>query len=140
MMRKSVEYGIIFVIGALGYAIVELLWRGHTHWTMMLTGGACLTLIYKTERRYFAAPRWKRCLVGAQLITLFELAVGFLVNILLGWAVWDYSDQPLNLFGQVCALYFALWFLLCLPVTRLCAWLAQIIDSVADFKKKRLPM
>ncbi len=139
-MRKGFEYGVVFVIGAMGYALVELLWRGRTHWTMMLTGGTCLSFIYLTERRYGDAPRWKRCLVGAQVITLFELAVGFLVNVLLGWAVWDYSRLPLNLFGQICPRYCALWFLLCLPVTGLCTWLERIFDGILQLKKKRLPM
>lgn len=139
-MRKIGEYGIVFCVGAVGYALVEIVWRGFTHWTMMLTGGVCLAFIYRTERRYGDAPRWKRCLVGAQIITLSELAIGFLVNMLLGWAVWDYSAQPLNLFGQICPLYSALWFLLCVPVTRLCAWLGRWIGSISQNKKERLPM
>ncbi len=139
-MRKGFEYGAVFVIGSVGYALVELLWRGRTHWTMMLTGGTCLAFIYLTERRYGDAPRWKRCLVGTQVITLFELAVGFLVNVLLGWAVWDYSRLPFNLFGQICPRYCALWFLLCLPVTCLCTWLGRIFDGIFGLKKKRLPM
>ena len=140
MMRKVVEYGTVFALGALGYAAVELLWRGHTHWTMMLTGGACFTLIYRTERRYSGAPMWKRCFAGAEIITLCELFVGFFVNILLGWAVWDYSNQPLNLFGQICPLYFGLWFLLCLPASKLCALLGSIADGAHNEKKKRLSM
>lgn len=137
-MQKSLEYGIVFAVGSVGYALVELLWRGRTHWTMMLTGGTCLALIYLTERRYSGAPRWKRCLVGTEVITILELAVGFLVNVLLGWAVWDYSRLPFNLFGQICPLYSALWFLLCLPVTRFCAWLGRLMESILPDKKERL--
>lgn len=110
---------------------------------MTLTGGACLALVYKTEARYRDTPRWKRCIVGSEIITLFELAVGFLVNILLGWAVWDYSSQPLNLFGQICPLYCFLWFLLCVPVTRFCAWLGWVMEKVfhtENIEKKRLSM
>ncbi len=139
-MRRAFEYGTVFVIGAIGYALVELLWRGRTHWTMMLTGGACFALIYGAERRYSDAPRWKRCVVGTQVITLAELLVGFLVNVLLGWAVWDYSRLPFNLFGQICPLYSALWFLLCLPVTHFCAWLERFMENIISAKGERLSM
>ena len=30
--------------------------------------------------------------------------------------VWDYSRRKGNLLGQICPLYSALWFLLCIPV------------------------
>lgn len=139
-MRKVFEYGIVFAIGAVGYSLIEILWRGHTHWTMTLTGGACLALMYKIEARYRHTPRWKRCIVGSEIITLFELAVGFLVNILLDWAVWDYSSQPLNLFGQICPLYCSLWFLLCIPATRFCAWLGDCFENAFQKEKKRLSM
>ena len=43
-----------------------------------------------------------RCGMGAVIITLVELATGMVVNHLLGLQVWDYSDVPMNIFGQVC--------------------------------------
>lgn len=127
-MRKSLEYGVVYSVGAVGYTLVEMLWRGYSHWTMALTGGACLALIYLNESRHHTAPLWKRCLVGSLIITNLELAVGFVVNIILRWQVWDYSNQVLNLFGQVCALYSGLWFLLCMPATKLCAGLRHILN------------
>ena len=132
-MRKITEYGAVFGIGAAGYGVVEILWRGYTHWTMVLTGGICLSCIYFSERCHCSAPIWKRCLVGSLVISLSEILVGFVVNMVLGWGVWDYSSLPMNLFGQICALYSTLWFLLCLPVTQLCAWLRKILGG--DGKK-----
>ena len=41
-----------------------------------------------------------------------ELAAGVAVNLVLGWHVWDYSAQPLNLFGQICPRFSFYW--LCL--------------------------
>ena len=119
-MRKVSVYAAVFSVGAVGYALIEMLWRGRTHWSMMLTGGACMAFIYFVERRYCAASRWRRCLADTVMISLSELIVGFFVNILLDWHVWDYSKLPLNLFGQICPLYAALWFLLCIPVTYVC--------------------
>ncbi len=126
-MRKAAEYAAVFAVGAVGYALIELLWRGRTHWTMMLTGGACMAFIYFVEERYDNAPRWKRCLADTELISLLELTVGFFVNILLDWHVWDYSSLPFNLFGQICPLYAFLWFLLCMPATYLCAAMHKLV-------------
>lgn len=126
-MQKVVEYGTVFSIGAVGYGIIEILWRGRTHWTMILTGGVCLACIYLNESYNRDAPVWKRCIVGSLIISLSEILVGFVVNMLLGWAVWDYSNQPLNLFGQICPLYSALWFLLCIPATYLCKFLRKAL-------------
>ena len=120
-MRKAAEYAAVFAVGAVGYALIELFWRGRTHWTMMLTGGVCMAFIYHTEKKYSGAARWKRCLADTEMISLCELTVGFFVNILLDWHVWDYSSLPFNIFGQICPLYALLWFLLCLPATYLCA-------------------
>ena len=41
----------------------------------------------------------------------------------MGLEIWDYSDLPYNLLGQVCLLYMNLWFLLSLPAILLDDWL-----------------
>ena len=40
----------VFALGAAGYAALELLWRGRTHWTMALTGGAVLVGLRRLRR------------------------------------------------------------------------------------------
>lgn len=47
------------------------------------------------------------------LITAAEFATGLVVNLLLGWQVWDYSAEPANLLGQICLRYSFYWFCLC---------------------------
>ena len=56
------------------------------------------------------------CAAGALLITGIELAVGLLCNRCLHWAVWDYSDQWGNLWGQICPQFSFYWFLLSIPL------------------------
>lgn len=48
-MRKKWENAVIFLSGAGGYYAIELAWRGRSHWTMALTGGTCLCLLYRFE-------------------------------------------------------------------------------------------
>ena len=115
-MKLSPNSLSLFTIGSVGYGLIELLWRGHTHWSMLLTGGSALLLLEKIDRLHQDEWMVLRCIRGAAAITGIELTVGLLVNKLLGLAVWDYSDLPLNLAGQICPLYSILWYLLCWPV------------------------
>ena len=39
------EWTSLFFLGGGAYAALELAWRGTTHWTMFLAGGACLCLL-----------------------------------------------------------------------------------------------
>ena len=105
---------LVFVLGGAAYAMIEVLFRGHTHWSMILTGGACVLTMYMISGWLIEAPLIVGALAGAFIITIYELFVGLIVNIRLGWEVWDYSDMPGNVFGQICPTFSAIWFLLCL--------------------------
>lgn len=104
----------IFTIGALGYGLIETLFRGYTHWTMMLTGGACLLTLSYFNRQCKNMSVFLKAAGGAFIITVYEFAVGVIVNLWYGWNVWDYSMHTGNLLGQICPLFTFLWFLLCL--------------------------
>ena len=56
-----------------------------------------------------------------------EFITGAVVNVLLGWGVWDYSDRPLNLYGQVCLLYSLYWLLLSIPGCALARLLHRLL-------------
>lgn len=43
------------------------------------------------------------------------VCVGCIVNLWLGWDVWDYSGMVFNILGQVCLAYWMLWVALSLP-------------------------
>jgi len=124
------EYLLVFTTGACGYAFLEYLWRGYSHWTMEILGGVCFLLIYLIEKRYSDIPLVKKCLIGTALITVLEFLTGILVNITFDMAVWDYSDVPFNILGQVCAMYSALWFLLCIPLFKLCSKIQKYSSSL----------
>ena len=121
------EFLIVYLLGALGYGALEILWRGGTHWTMLLTGGLCFLLIYLTATR-LRLPLWKLCPLCALEVTAVELLTGLLVNRALGWAVWDYSALPLNLGGQICLLYSLYWLALSLPAAVLCRALRRLFS------------
>lgn len=115
-----VETLFVGTFGAALYGAIEVLWRGHTHWTMLITGGVAFAIMYLLATRS-GWPLPQIWLCSAAVITTLEFVTGIIVNIRLGWGVWDYSDQPFNLFGQICLLYSLLWFLLAIPGTSLCS-------------------
>jgi len=105
-----------FLLGGVGYGLIELIWRGRTHFSMVLTGGACLVAICAVNEKMRGKNIFLRSAVCAAAITAAEFAVGMVVNRWLGLNVWDYGGMPGNLLGQICPLYSFLWFLLCVPI------------------------
>lgn len=107
---------MIFLSGAAGYSIIEYLFRGYTHWSMALTGGACLLTFYFYVRENRRVSLFLQAAVGACIFTVFEFFVGMVVNVWFGWHVWDYSGQPGNIMGQICPLFSFIWFMLCMGI------------------------
>ena len=57
-------------------------------------------------------PLVRQMLIGAIVITALEFVCGCIVNLWLDWNVWNYSNMPFNLFGQICLPFSILWFFL----------------------------
>lgn len=113
-MVKIKENFVSYLVGGTLYSILEILWRGYTHWTMYIAGGVCFSMIYALNDRAhwpFAA----KCAYGAVFITLIEFQIGCVVNLILDWKVWDYSLIRGNVMGQICPQFTFVWFLLCIP-------------------------
>lgn len=107
MSRKEMILG---TVGGLLYVGIELLWRGHSHWTMFVLGGMCFVLLgIINEVIPWCMPLWQQILIGTMIITWLEFVAGCIVNLWLGWNVWDYSNVPLNIMGQICVPYMLLW-------------------------------
>ncbi len=121
-------YALLFLIGGAGYGMIELLWRGHTHPTMIALGGLCLAAIFFIDK-HISRPLLVKALIASAFITLSELVVGIAVNRLLDMRVWDYSDIPLNLWGQICPLYCLYWFFLSIGAIFLCRLIDRSVFS-----------
>ena len=116
-MRQYLKLLFLFAVGGLLYNVLELAWRGWSHWTMFFLGGACFVLMgLINEVLPWAMPIWQQTAIGACIITALEFATGCIVNLWLGWGVWDYSEMPGNILGQICPQYFGLWLLVALGV------------------------
>lgn len=116
-LHRLYKFMILYLFGGFSYILIELIWRGYSHWTMFVLGGICFLAVGDlNESHPWERPLWLQMLLSAFLITALEFFCGVIVNVLLGWDVWDYSNLPLNVMGQICVPFSILWFFLSLPV------------------------
>ena len=112
-MKRNVT---MFSVGAVGYGLLELLWRGYTHWSMPVAGGICFSAFGFLAQRFQNTRLLVKGLLGGTLITAVEFLFGVVFNLVLKKNIWDYSKFPLHILGQICPRYTGLWMLLSIPV------------------------
>lgn len=113
IFKIILKYIVLFIFGGLIYITIELICRGYSHWTMFILGGACFIMIGSINNFLsWETPLAVQAVIGGFIITTLEYITGCIVNIKLGWDIWDYSDLPLNIKGQVCVPFMILWILL----------------------------
>ena len=105
------KYLVLFVIDGSIYIVMELIYRGHSHISMFILGGIVGILVGGLNNWY----TWEMSLlfqmgVSTIIITCLEYLTGAIVNIGLGLNVWDYSNLPLNIHGQICLYFSFVWF------------------------------
>lgn len=118
MLRRSgfLKYLLLFFLGGFTYGAVEIISRGYSHISMFIAGGACfigIGLINEILPENISLI--SQMLISSLIVTAIEFSVGVIVNLWLGLDVWDYSELPYNLYGQICLLYSIYWFFLSLP-------------------------
>ena len=123
---------MLLCIGGVTYCAMELSWRGWSHGSMFLLGGLCFLLLGKLSHIPNPLPLLPRAMVGALVVTTLELGCGLLIN--RSYQVWDYRNMPLNLFGQICLPFTALWIVISLVAFYLYDRLEIRLNQV-QFKK-----
>ena len=109
------KYLFLFLIGGFAYFYLEILFRGYSHFSMIICGGLAFVLCgVLNQATHFHMNLLTQMVLSAIIITFLEFITGYIVNMKLHWNVWDYSQLPYNLYGQVCVLYSCLWFVLSL--------------------------
>ena len=115
---------VLMGIGGAIYAVIELIWRGHTHWTMAVLGGVLFVVIgLFNEVLPWEMSLTLQAVLGSLGVTVVELVAGIVLNCWLGLDIWDYSNLPFNLWGQICLPFSALWVLLAGVAVVLDDWL-----------------
>ncbi len=113
-MKKVSEYLFLWTLGGCIYYIFEIVFRGFSHWSMFVLGGICL--VFCAQQGIWTGwrePLWRQVLWCTLFVTACEFITGIIVNKWLKWYVWDYTDQPLQLFGQICVPFMVIFSGLC---------------------------
>ena len=109
MIQQIKRYATFFAIGAVGYAAIEIIWRGYTHWSMVIAGGICFALFSLVAEWLRGRSLIFRAVVCALCVTAVEFVFGLIFNLWLGLGVWDYSYMPFNILGQICPIFSLIW-------------------------------
>lgn len=129
---KFWKQSVLFYLGGCAYMGLELLWRGRSHGSMFIAGGACFLLIGHLNHVHPRLPLPLRSVVGAGIVTMVELGIGLLVN--RNFEVWDYRDQAGNFLGQICPLFTMLW----IPVSLMALFLHELLSRRMEGIKGRV--
>lgn len=129
--------GVLFLTGATGYALIEILYRGYTHWSMGLAGGICFTVFGHRWSSLRTLPKIYVPVFGSALVTGVELVFGLIFNVGLNQQVWDYSSLPFNFMGQICVLFSCLWGLLCIPMIPAAGFMHRKLSQGFQHKNAR---
>ena len=109
-LKPALKHAVLAAVGGSVYVLLELVLRGRSHWTMFLLGGLCFVLIgLLNEVIPWEMPLLLQGVIGSAIVSALECITGCIVNLWLGWDVWDYSDMWGNILGQICPAFIALW-------------------------------
>ncbi|WP_066714059.1 putative ABC transporter permease [Clostridium sp. Marseille-P299] len=112
-LKTLCKYIVLYLIGGLIYITLEILYKGDSHWSMVVVGGLAFLLCGLINKGLDCTlPLWQQGIIGGALITLLELIAGIIINIILKLDVWDYTNYKLNFLGQICVPFSILWCLL----------------------------
>lgn len=127
-IKQWLKIFILFLIGGFIYVAIELGFRGHSHWTMFLLGGLCFILIGGLNNYIpWEMSIIKQGIIGALIITSLEFIFGLVLNLYLDLGIWDYSNMPFNILGQICLPFSIAWFFLSLVAIFVDDWLRYIL-------------
>lgn len=118
------------------YFFIEVIWKtSHGRpemisWTMLL-----LAIILAVPLERFGAelpwemPLMAQSAICGAAITAVEFIAGLIINVWLGMGVWDYSDMPGNIMGQVCPQFLVMWVVLAAVGIVMLDWMRYGIEN-----------
>ena len=125
-MKKIVPYLIIFIVSGLIYVLLELLWRGYSHWTMFICAGLCGLVMANINNNLleFNTDFRIQVIVSALCCSMFEFLFGIIFNG--DFTIWDYRGMwgTIHWLGdQVNILFFGVWLVISIVSLPFLDWL-----------------
>lgn len=118
------------------YFFIEVAWKtAHGNpemisWTML---ALAIVLAIPLERFGDELP-WEMPLLAQSAIcglaiTVVEFAAGLVLNVWLNMGIWDYSDMPGNILGQVCPQFLVIWVVLAAVGIVMLDWMRYSVEG-----------
>ena len=112
-IKNVIKTMVLLFIGGTIYYYIECAWRGYSHIAMFFVGGICFVQIGAINEFFpWDLSIIKQSIIGACLVTIIELLSGMVLNVWLCLDIWDYSNLPFNIYGQICLPFFFAWMVL----------------------------
>ena len=125
-------HGLFGLIAGGIYLLIEMAWRGYTHWTMLPLAAVifiCAGVLDEVER---PPSIWQQVILGTTIATALEFVAGLILNVWLGLVIWDYSNLPGNVLGQICPQFTLAWAVLVLISIRIENFMHRIANSLTS--------
>lgn len=124
MLKKFFKYLFLFLFGGAAYISIEILYRGYSHWLMFIIGGLAFLMVGMLNEVFkWETPIEIQSIIGGGIITGIEFVTGLIANIQFNMGIWDYSNLPLNVMGQICLPFTFIWILLSAVIIVIDDWL-----------------
>ena len=127
---------LLWTWGGTVYFLLEVAYKTLTgrpeaiSWTMLVLA---VILTIPVERcgaeMPWESPLWLQALCCAALVTAAEFLAGLILNVWMGLGVWDYSDLPGNVLGQICPMFTVIWWVLCLVFIPVFDWICYAVEG-----------
>lgn len=122
--KQLAKYAYLFWFGGSFYVTLEVIYRQYSHISMLILAGLVFIIIDLLNEIWgWETSLILQILVGTVIATIGEFITGCVVNLWLGLNVWDYSNLPFNLYGQVCLQFTLIW----MPIILLAIVLGDVI-------------
>lgn len=126
-MKQFGKYAFLFWFGGSFYITLEVFWREYSHWTMFVLAGIIFIAIGLLNELW----SWETNLllqigIGTVIATIGEFVTGCIVNLWLGWDIWNYEGMWGNVFGQITPQFILLW----IPISLI----AIVLDDVIRWR------
>lgn len=126
MNKKSIfmKYLFLFWFGGSFYITLEVFYRMYSHYSMFLLAGTVFIIVDGLNEVWsWETGLIKQVLIGTIIALIGEFVTGCIVNLWLGLNIWDYSDLPFNLLGQICPQFALVW----MPIILIAIILGDVI-------------
>lgn len=110
MNKQLSKYAFLMWFGGSFYVTLEVFYRQKSHWSMFLLAGIVFILIGLLNEIWdWDTNLFLQIFAGTFIATIGEFITGCIVNLWLGWNIWDYSNLYGNILGQITPQFILLW-------------------------------